>query len=191
MIPSSMMTKHSSRGTVLVVTLLFLAIISMFAISSFTSSTTNLRVAGNMVAQQEATAAAQSVIESTISATTFTKDPIAVAAAPYDVDVDGNGLNDYQVRLNPAPSCQKSRIIKTLELDPADSEDKACITSGVVVNSGIEDPSMAGGAGDSLCASTEWSVRATVNDARTGTNVAVTQGVGVRVPKTDAADFCT
>ena len=47
-----------------------------------------------------------------------------------------------------------------------------------------------GAAGNSLCANTEWNVRAEVADARTGAKVAVNQGVAIRVLETDAANSC-
>jgi hypothetical protein len=182
--------RSSQRGVTLIVTLLFLVMISMLAITSFNSSTANMRVTGNMVARQEAFSAAQSVIEQTISSNQFTTDPIAVAAVPYDVDIDGDATPDFQARLDPAPSCQRVQVIKTMELDPDSAIDMACMTSSVSNLAGIDEASISAASGDSLCAATEWNIRATVSDQRTGANVAVNQGVGVRVASTEANDFC-
>jgi Tfp pilus assembly protein PilV len=180
---------NQQRGMTLIVTLLFLVLISMLAITSFNSSTTNMRVTGNMMVRQESLAAAQSVIEQTLSNMMFTSDPVAIAANPYDVDIDGDANPDYQARLSPAPTCQRVRVIKVNELVPGTADD-ACQRSGVSSFSGIDDASLNAKAGDSLCSNTEWNIRATVTDANSGTTVAVNQGVGVRVPTTDANDFC-
>jgi type II secretory pathway pseudopilin PulG len=184
------MRSHRQRGMTLVVTMLFMVVISMLAISGFNSSTTNMRVTGNMVVKQEAMSAAQSVIEDTISSSQFTTDPVAVAAAVYDVDLDGDAIADYQARITPAPVCQRVAVIKVAELDPAVAADLACMASSAAAFSGIDDASMAASGGDSLCASSEWNVRATVSDARTGASVAINQGIAVRIPKTEANDFC-
>jgi hypothetical protein len=187
---TSFPSRHSQRGVTLVIAMLFLVIVSLFAVSSFNSSTTNLRITGNMIARQEAVAAAQSVIEETISNTLFSTNPTAVAAGNYSVDLDGDGVADYYPRFSPAPFCQRARALKAMELDPSDLGDLACMTSGVVAHSGLDTPDLAGTAGDSLCANTEWNLRVQVNDDRTGTRVGVTQGIGVRVLAAEAADFC-
>src|SRR5262245_26735715 len=184
------MAIHRQRGMTLVITLLFLVVISMLAITGFNNSTANVRITGNMMHRQEAMSVANSVIEETISGSQFTTDPIAVAAAPYDVDIDGDGAADWRATLSPAPACQRVQIVKVSELDPDVASDVACLASSVAAFSGIDEASISASAGDSLCANTEWNVRATVNDARTGASVAVNQGIGVRIPKTEATDFC-
>lgn len=175
----------------LVMTLLFLVIITMLAVTSFSTSNTNLRVTGNMVARQEALSVAQSVVEQTISSNLFTVDPVAVAAAPYPIDIDGDGTNDYTANLNPAPSCHKIYVIKVAELDTSSADDLACMTSSVQSGSLSDAPGAAALAGSSMCANTQWNVRAEVIDARTGTQVAVNQGVGIRKDRTEAIDFCS
>ena len=185
-----MHSAHRQKGITLVVTLLFLVIISMYAVSSYNSSTTNMRAAGNMIVRQEALSAAQETIERTISNKLFTTDPTAVAGVAYQVDVDGDSVADYSAMLTPKPSCHRTRVIKLTELDPAKSADIACMVSAVSGTSGIEVEGAPIGAGDSMCATTEWNVRAAVTDMRTSTRVAVNQGIGIRVLSTDAADFC-
>jgi Tfp pilus assembly protein PilE len=181
---------NGQSGVTLVMALLFLAIIAMLAAASFSSSTANLQVTGNMVARNEALFAAQSLIEQTLSSTVFTSDPHALAAATYPVDIDGDGATDYTAHLDPAPTCNRARTIKSSELNPDVAQDAACMVSGVLTNSGIDSDAAAALAGDSLCASTEWNVRATVADPRTSARVAANQGVAVRALVTDAADLC-
>lgn len=184
------MTRQSQRGSTLIVTLLFLVLMSMFAVSGFNSSSANLRVVGNMQARQESTAAAQAAVENTISSTEFTTDSEAVAATPFPVDINGDGTVDYRVRMVPKPSCYRVRPIKSAQLDVALAADLACMRSGVVQFSGLDSADLAATAGNSMCSQTEWNIRAEVADARTGANVALNQGVAVRVLETDAQNSC-
>ncbi|MBC7435911.1 MAG: hypothetical protein H7332_07570 [Bdellovibrionales bacterium] len=178
------------RGITLVVTMIFLIIMSMFAINAFNSSGSNMRIVGNMQARQQSLASAQQAIEQTISNSLFTSNPAGVAATPVPVDIDGDGNTDYSARISPQPSCYRAKAIKTIDLNPALTSDIACLRSGVVQNSGLDTPDAAADAGNSLCANTEWNIRAEVTDARTSAKVAVHQGVSVRVLETDAANSC-
>jgi hypothetical protein len=186
------MRAGAQRGTALVMAMLFLLVLSLFAVSSFNSSTTNTLVTGNMIARQESTAAAQWLIDTTISSAAFASDPKAVAAGTYQLDLDRDGTVDYQPRLTPAPTCRRARALKAIELNIDDESDVACMKSSSagspLVETGLVDPT----AGDSLCANTEWNVRAVVVDEPTsGASVAVNQGVGIRVLTTEAEDFCS
>lgn len=184
------MKARAQRGSTLIVTLLFLVLMSMFAVSGFNSSSANLRVVGNMQARQESTAAAQAGVENTISSIAFTTDSEGVAATPVPVDINGDGTTDYQVRMVPKPHCYRVRAIKSAQLDPALASDLACMRSGVVQLPGLESADLAASSGDSMCAQTEWNIRAEVADGRTGAKVGVNQGVAVRVLETDAQNSC-
>ncbi len=179
------------RGISLVVTMIFLIVMSMFAVNAFNSSSSNMRIVGNMQARQESIAAAQQAVEQTISSTLFTSNPAGVSANPVAVDIDGDGNADYSAQLTPQPRCYRAKAIKTSELNPGTAADIACLRSGVVQNSGLDTPDAAADAGNSLCANTEWNIRAEVTDTRTSARVAINQGVSVRVLETDAANSCT
>jgi len=185
-----MATLRRQRGMTLVVVLMMLLVVMVLTVTTVNSGTTNLRVTGNMVARNESMAAAQAVIDRTISSMAFTVDPAAVSASQNPIDIDADGTPEYFPRLVPAPSCPQARPIKTTELDVGSADDVACFTSGTVANSGVDTAGAAATAGSSLCADTEWNIRAAVTDARTGTEVAINQGIGVRVLATDAEDFC-
>ncbi|MES2972623.1 MAG: pilus assembly PilX N-terminal domain-containing protein [Pseudomonadota bacterium] len=189
-----MNTLHSrpsrQRGITLVVVMIFLIVMSMFAVNAFNSSSSNMRIVGNMQARQEGIAAAQQAIEQTISSTLFTSNPAGVSANAVAVDIDGDGNADYAARLTPQPRCYRAKAIKTSELNPATASDIACIRSGVVQNSGLDTPDAAADAGNSLCANSEWNIRSEVTDTRTSARVAINQGVSVRVLETDAANSC-
>lgn len=185
-------SRANQRGITLVVALVFLLVLSLFAIASFNSSTTNSQVTGNMIARQESQAAAQWLVDSTISSSLFASDPKSVAAGSYSIDIDGDGNIDFQPKLDPAPACERTRTIKAFELDADNAEDVACMTSADPGStSGTDSPSASAAAGNSLCANTEWKVRAVTDDSVTGTHVAVDQGVGVRVLTTEAEDYCS
>lgn len=82
-------------GATLIVALIFLVLMSLFAVNAFLGSNSSLRVVGNMQARQEATAAAQVAIEKTISSNAFaTAAPPAVA-----VDLDRDNTTDYNVQV--------------------------------------------------------------------------------------------
>lgn len=178
------------RGASLVVSLILLALMSMLALSAYDAGTINARVTSNMQIRNEALAAAQQAVDRTLSSALFTSDPAAVAATSLPVDIDGNGYVDYTSILSPRPRCYRSRIIPIGELDPARAEDLGCFASATSRNAGIETPAGFSSAGGSLCANTEWNVRAGVNDPRTSVSVAVNQGVGVRVSIVDATNAC-
>lgn len=181
---------NRQRGATLVVALIFLVLMSLFAVSAFNNSSVNLRVVGNMQSRQEAQDAAQVAVEQTLSSPTFTSSPDTVAANPVIVDIDNNGAADYQVRMTPKPRCYRAQPIKTVDLDPSLPADLACMKSGAVTTGGLETAAGGAIAGNSLCANTEWNVRAEVSDERTGTKVAINQGVAVRVLETDASNAC-
>jgi hypothetical protein len=182
--------KTSQQGAALVVALVFLILMSLFAISAFDGSSTNLRVVGNMQARQEAIGAAQLAVEQTLSTPTFSTNPDIVAANAVNVDVDNNGTADYRVTMTPQPKCYRARPIKTVELDASLPADLACMKSGVVNTGGIDDGEEGAISGNSLCSNTEWNVRAEVVDERSGAQVAVNQGVAIRVLETDALNSC-
>lgn len=174
----------------LLIALILLAAISFLSVSAFNAGTANLRSVGNAEALLEATSAAQAAIDRTISNTLFTTQPDAVAAAPLDVDIDGDGTIDYLPLLQPAPACSRVAPLRMTELDPADAADLACMGSSVSRTSGIDSPDASTEAGKSLCASSEWVIRAQASHARTGVQVALVQGIGVRILETESDNFC-
>ena len=177
------------RGVTLIVTLIMLTVLGLLAGWALKSGTTNLRIVSNMQARQEAFSAAQSAIESTISNPTFSQQPAAVAANPIPVDVDGDGVADMTATLTPAPACYRWRAIKTAELDPDVAGDRVCLGSSSAASAGLEGAT-AGNGGDSMCADSEWNVRAEVVDTRTNASVRVNQGVSIRGVITDVLNSC-
>ena len=183
--------RFSQRGATLVIALIMLVALALLAIWAFNSSTTNLRIVGNTQVRQEAVAAVQTAIESTISSTQFSVNPTAVAANPVLVDINGDGVNDYSVSLTPIPTCYRYRVIPTSALDLAAPafKDKKCL-GPTQTDFGTDDDSVTGGSVDSICAATDWNVRGVMTDAATKATVAINQGMTVRVLTTDAVNNC-
>lgn len=181
---------RGQRGATLIVALVMLVALAMLGIWSFNLSTSNVRIVGNTQARQEALAAAQAAVEQTISSPLFVQQAAAVAASPVPIDTNGDGTADYEARLSPQPSCYRVRVLKVNELDPSSSADLSCLGSSSAQNSGIEVEGAAPPAGDSLCADSEWNVRAEVRDLASHASVAVNQGVAVRSLSTDTANAC-
>ncbi|HVE50169.1 MAG TPA: hypothetical protein VNG69_11190 [Casimicrobiaceae bacterium] len=181
----------NERGSALLFVLVMLLLLAWFGLSGMRLSSQHLQIVGNTQVKQHATAAAQRAIEQTISSNQFALDPAAVAAAPIDADIDGDGRSDYQAVLDPRPRCTRVRPIKTSELDVALVPDRVCFMSS---DSGgthvIDRPLVPVATGDSLCAASEWDIAARVDDPRSGARVRVHQGVGIRVAKFDAANYC-
>ena len=182
--------RPSERGATLIISLIMLVAMAMLSVWAFNSGSMNLRVVANSQSRQEVVSAAQTAIELTISTPLFSQDPVAVAASPIPIDIDGDANADYQAQLSPVPSCYRVRVLKVNELDPASAGDRACLGSSSAANPGIETTGAAPTTGDSLCADSEWNLRAVVADPRTNASTAINQGIAVRSLSTDAANAC-
>lgn len=161
------------RGSTLLIVMILLIVMTLVAIATFKSSSSNLRVIGNMQTRQEGLAAAQQAIELVISSDTFTTSPELVAQSPIDVDINGDGTVDYVVRISPAPTCLRVTTQPSCGAGAANTS----AVGGVLIE-GL------GGPPASACFRREWNVRAVVTDPRTGLSMAVNQGVSV--PSTDS-----
>lgn len=74
-----LLTIHKTqRGATLITALIMLIVLTLLVVSGIRSSSTNLRIVGNMQMQEEATAAAQQAIENVLSATPFVTTPQTV-----------------------------------------------------------------------------------------------------------------
>jgi Tfp pilus assembly protein PilE len=179
----------SQRGVTLIVALIMLTALGLLAAFAIRAGSANLQIVHNTQMRHEAFAAAQAAVERTLSSPAFVTQPAAVAANPVAVDLNGDGVADLSASIDPAPSCYRWRAVKVSELNPATSADRACLGSSQSGNTGIE---TSGGSpsGDSLCADSEWNIRATVTDPQSGASVAVNQGIAARGLITDVTTAC-
>ena len=183
-------SRRHQTGAALFVVLILMFVMGWLAVSTFRISSQHMQIVGNSQAERQATAAAQRAIDLTISSNAFTKDPAAVALAPIASDIDGDGHDDFVATLDPAPKCVRVRPIKNMELEVAKATDRVCLQSSGGSGNLIVAPGAVVGAGDSLCANSEWNIAATVTDATSNTRVAINQGVAVRIVASDAKNFC-
>jgi Tfp pilus assembly protein PilX len=169
--------KYKQRGVTLIVALVMLVVLTLLVISGIRSSNTNLRIAGNMQMQGEATAAAQQAIEQILSSN-FTASPVA---SVIQVDINNDGVFDYTAAVS-APSCSGSVALANANLSMSDPNDVPCFSSSTNSNTGIM---FASGTptttGQSWCFQQQWDVGTTATGA-TGANVETHQGVSLRVP---------
>ena len=183
--------RRREAGITLVVALIMLVLLTLLALTSFNLGNSNLQIVGNMQQREQTIAAANEVLEATISNTKFFQTPQAAVPDPCGapnercIDTNGDGKEDVHVVLTPAPSCAKVQIIRNSDLNVADSEDQKC-SSGSDQNFGV----VGAADGSSECANSVWDLNAVATDVATGAAVKVTQGVAVRVAKDDAATNC-
>ena len=183
-------SRRRQTGAALFVVLILMFVMGWLALSAFRISGQHVQIVGNSQAEQQATAAAQRAIDLTISSNAFTKDPAAVALAPIASDIDGDGQDDFVAKLDPAPKCIRVRPIKNMELDVAKAADRVCLQSSGGGGNLVVAPGAVVGAGDSLCANSEWNIASSVADATSSTAVTLNQGVAVRIVASDAKNFC-
>ena len=185
-----MRLRTTQKGITLLVTMIFLILMSLFAASAFRSSTGNLKIIGNMQSRQESLAVGQQAIENTISSSLFFTNPTLVASTPVKVDIDGRGTATYTATLSPKPSCNRIIPIKNNALNPTLDKDLLCMKSAIIQQGGVNNPNQIVASGNSLCVESEWNISAEVIDARSGTKIVVNQGVAVRQLEADAVSYC-
>lgn len=146
-------------GASLVISLVMLLVLTLLVVSAIRSNNTNLRIAGNVQAKAEATAAAQQAIEQVISTTEIFTARAArtIAVGRYTVEVG-------------APECRTSKVVE--------NDTSSDINPNILVDSA------GGGASATDFLYTFWDIPATVNDTASGTSVVVHQGVKLVLPAT-------
>jgi hypothetical protein len=199
--------RRRQRGSVLLVAMVMLLTAAIIAAAAFRGSITSAQAIGNMQWRNEAIAAANDAIDRLLSTADFATNAAAtttaVNAAPFQVDINGDGVNDIATSLpvvtvdgvaKAGPRCLRAEPIPTKDLDPTLASDRGCFGTSSSGSSGLG-LDLGGGAtgtvtqSPSLCSNTEWSITVRATDTVTNTNVDIVQGVGVRVPTT-AVPIC-
>ena len=143
------------RGVALVIGMIMLVLLTLLVISAINSGSVNLRITGNMQAEDEARAVAQQAIEQYASVyANFYPSPVGPVTNPYDINNDGS--NEYSVTIA-APVC-RSASKQTVPRLPE---------CAVGIKAGI------------YCWDTLWDVTAVATDSKTGVSQTVTQGVSI------------
>ena len=188
------------RGATLIIALIMLVLLTLFAVSSFTTAQTNVKVVGNMQQKAEALNAAQQAIETVLSTPQFIANPANAVPTPCGTantlctDVTGDGVADFTATLigpdyptGPhQPTCVTVRLIKNQELNVLNAEDLGCAAGQQSGAAGVAGAMT----GDSLCANTVWEIRARAVSSSSGATATVTQGIGVRVSSDAAGTSC-
>ena len=196
-----MAMKSREGGSALVVSLIFLLIFLIMALSVYRGSLTSAQVIGNMQWRNEAIASANEAIDRLLSSARIATEPTIVTqqvnAAPFQYDMNADGKADITVNLpavthdgitRAGPRCLRAAPVPVAKLDPDKPEDAGCFISssagGLAVEGAGGTSSLSGGSSVSLCSNTEWTLTVRAVDPVTSTDVEVVQGYAVRVPTT-------
>lgn len=141
------------RGTTLLIALIFLVILTLFAVSGMNTGVINLRTANNAQLMIEAEYAAQQQIEAVLGSVTPFVTGALGAATTTNIDVNGDSFTDFVVTTQP-PIC--------LSMVPA--------------------PGYSYEFAASAPRDTVWQVSATAADSTFGATATMRQGVKIRLP---------
>lgn len=174
------------NGVSLLMSLLFLVLMTLMALTTFRLGKTSLQIAGNQQQRGQGLAAAQGAIEQVISSPQFATTPAdAVPNACNGVpnttctDINGDGVADINVAVT--PTCVSSQVIPVASLDFTNSNDAGCLAGA------SQDFGVVGGANNnSMCANMLWDVQAVATDTLNNAKNVVHQGTAVRVAATTA-----
>lgn len=192
----TMLTRKRQAGTVLVIGMIMLVLMTLLALTSFNLGKGEYQIISNMQFQGEAASAAQMALEQVVSNLTFSSTPESVFASPCSgpnticYDTNGDTHTDVTVtirsRSDPAkPTCITAKVIKNASLNLSNPEDLGC-TTGASQSFGI-----AGAAtGNSLCADSIWDVQAEAVDSVTQARATITEGMSVRVSSDNVINSC-
>lgn len=191
-----MSIKRRQAGTVLVIGMIMLVLMTLLAVTSFNLGRGEFQIISNMQFQSEAASAAEMALEQVVSNLTFTSNPANVFASPCSganticYDTNGDTSADVTVKIKSRgdpdkPVCIGASIIKNAVLDLSKADDLGC-SAGATQAFGV-----AGAAtGDSLCANSIWDVQAEAVDAVTQARATITEGVSVRVSSDNIINSC-
>lgn len=174
--------RHKQKGATLLVGMIMLVVLTLLVVFAIRSGNTNLRIAGNIQAQTEVSAATQQAIEQVIEEIKLPATDISQIKAQTLIVPVGN--TSYRVDVKAmSDKCIIEVDVDNIELDPSNANDVPCFESP------DEDKAIkAGGttmtSKPSACKTQQWEIEAGVSDAVTGTNATQVQGISIRVPAT-------
>lgn len=166
------------RGITLVVTLIMLVVLTLMVVSAIRFGNINLKIAGNVQSQSEATAATQIAIERVLEQVKTAPNIDAIAASNVNSPPITAGGQSYKVAWT-APKCTLTKPVSNADLSPTRPSDIPCYESADADK--MIDASGKTTTSPSACNDQHWGVEASVDDATTGTKVTTAQGFSVRV----------
>jgi Tfp pilus assembly protein PilX len=143
---------HTQRGATLLISLIFLVVLTLLAVSGINTGIISLRTANNSQISLEAQMAAQQQVELVLNSMASFSSPATVPTTST-VDMNGDGTADYSVVVQP---------VKCLSIAAA--------------------PGYSYAFAGSAPKDTVWEVIASASDSLFGSSVTLRQGVKVRLP---------
>ena len=171
-----MRPRKRQQGMTLVVALVMLVVLTLLVVSAIRFGNINLRIAGNVQSETEASAAAQVAIETMVTTINASSNISTITNQTMTV---GTGGRDYSVTVT-KPACIFNKNINNSELDPTKAADLPCFETTdteklvTATNTLTTVPT--------ACKDQQWDVQASVDDsAKSGAKTTMLQGVSVRV----------
>lgn len=168
--------KRKQQGATLLVGMIMMVVLTLLVVFSLRSGNTNLRIAGNMQSQAEATAATQQVIEQVIEQIKVTDNIGSILGQTVPVSTGGATYNVVTLPMN---KCLMEVSILNADLDPSVAQDVPCFENpdgdGLIKHDGAMSSK------PSACKNQLWEVRADVTDLNSGAKVTQVQGLALRV----------
>lgn len=171
-----MRPRDRQQGMTLVVALVMLVVLTLLVVSAIRFGNINLRIAGNVQSETEASAAAQVAIETMVTTINASSNISTITNQNMTIATGGR---DYAVTVT-KPACIFNKNINNSELDPAKAADLPCFETTdteklVTANNTLTTVPTA-------CKNQQWDVQASVDDsAKSGAKTTMLQGVSVRV----------
>jgi hypothetical protein len=177
-----LLKRQTQKGATLLVGMIMLVVLTLLVVFAIRSGNTNLKIAGNMQVQTEASASVQQSIEKIIEDIKLVEDftLIDTTAAKYQPSATGNVT--YTVTIEPLDNCKVESPVLNASLDPANPNDVPCFESPDADKAIKDDGTLTTTL--SACKNQQWDIEASVTDANSGARVTQVQGISIRVPAT-------
>jgi Tfp pilus assembly protein PilX len=160
----------------LVVSLVMLVVLTLLVVSAIRFGNINLRIAGNVQSEAEASAATQVAMEKMIKEIDGATN---ISALTNKTLVISTGGRDYSVSVV-KPACIFNKNINNSELDPTKAGDLPCFENTDTEKLVTENNTLT--TVPTACKSQQWDVLASVDDsAKSGAKTSMLQGIAVRV----------
>lgn len=158
------------HGSVLIISLIMLMVLTLLAISAINMSTTGLRAVNGQQSRAEGIVAAQMTVDQIISGY-FVDNIGGIQGATYATSVNGSS---YPVVIS-SLCLKKFTPIRNVDLDLTNATDVKCFDT-------LSNPY-------SACSKALWEFSSSVTQGFFGTNVTVNQGVAVKMDTSTATAY--
>jgi hypothetical protein len=174
--------RQKQKGATLLVGMVMLVVLTLLVVFAIRSGNTNLKIAGNVQVQTEASAAVQQSIEKIIDEIKLVENFILIDTTDVKYQPSVAGNVNYTVTIEPLDNCKVESPVLNSSLDPANASDVPCFESPDTDKAIKSDGSLTTTL--SACKTQQWDIEASVTDANSGAKVTHVQGISIRVPAT-------